>query len=252
MDRHFNCIGCGKCCQGWLPLGLDDAIRHADLLPLFLLFTPVRPGGKSFEITAKYGLLTKTSKKKPIAVRITALSYLPLHTPCPALLPDGLCAVHETKPQRCRTMPLSGSRAEDDQTDLLIPKAGWECDISTEAPVVYADKVITERTQFIAERRQLEADAAILRPFGEFMMAGLPALRQDIDKMALRPQGGHVVVSFFPLLTRLGTVDVVDFAAKQSIVLQKFVDFTCDKPEFSSEHGRYQAALDEYGKVLKV
>jgi len=250
MERHFECTACGKCCQGWLPLSIADALRHADRFPLFLLWTPVRPGGKSFDLTAKLGFTLKLKKRKQAAVRLTAMSYVPSHTPCPALGADGLCGVHETKPQRCRTMPLSGSRAESDQTDLLIPASGWECDISDAAPVLYRDKKIVERTEFEAERTMLLEDAEILRPFAELMLDSVPSLRMDLEKMASRPQGGHVIVNFSTLVPRLSNVDIYALAAQQLAVMEAFAALTADNPDQKAEHQRYVACADEWRRML--
>ena len=250
MERHFECTACGKCCQGWLPLSIADALRHADRFPLFLLWTPVRPGGKSYDLTARLGFTLKLKKRKQAAVRLTAVSYVPSHTPCPALGADGLCTVHETKPQRCRTMPLSGSRAESDQTDLLIPAPGWECDISDAAAVLYRDKKIVERTDFEAERAQLLQDAEILRPFAELMLDSVPSLRMDLEKMAARPQGGHVIVNFSTLLPRLADVDIYAFAARQLPVMEAFAALTQGNPDLKDEHQRYVACADEWRRVV--
>jgi len=251
MERHFGCTACGKCCQGRLPLSIADALAHADRFPLFLLWTPVRPGGKSYDLTARLGFTVKLKNRKQAAVRLTAVSYVPAHSPCPALAADGLCLVHETKPQRCRTMPLSGSRAESDQTDLLIPAPGWECDISDAAPVLYRDKKVVERAEFEAERTRLLEDGEILRPFAEVMLDSLPSLRQELEKMALRPQGGHVIVSFSPLLHRLADVDVLAFAAKQLPVMQAFAAQTEGKPDQKDEHQRYSACAEDYRRMLE-
>jgi len=250
MERHFECTACGKCCQGWLPLSIADALRHADRFPLFLLWTPVRPGGKSYDLTARLGFTLKLKKRKQAAVRLTAMSYVPSHSPCPALGVDGLCAVHETKPQRCRTMPLSGSRAESDQTDLLIPAPGWECDISAAAPVQYRDKKIVERTEFEAERTELLQDAEILRPFAELMLDSVPSLRMDLEKMASRPQGGHVIVNFSTLVPRLSNVDIYALAAQQLSVMEAFAALTQDNPDLKGEHQRYAACADEWRRML--
>lgn len=251
MERHFDCTACGKCCQGWLPLNVPDALAHADTFPLFLLWTPVRQGGKSYDLTARLGITIQTKKRKQAAVRITAVSYVPSHMPCPALSADGLlCSIHETKPQRCRTMPLSGSRAQSDQTDLLIPSPGWECDISESAPVLYRDHQIVERTEFEAERTQLETDASLLQPFAERMIDSLPSLRQDLQKMAMRPQGGHVIVNFSTLLPRLAQVDVFEFAAKQVRVMQAFADLTQGNADQKTEHERYVACAEDYQRML--
>jgi len=250
VERHFSCTACGKCCQGWLPLTLNDALRHADRFPLFLLWTPVRPGGKSYDLTARLGFTMKLKKRKQVAVRLTAMSYVPSHSPCPALGADGLCAVHDTKPQRCRTMPLSASRAEGDQTDLLIPSPGWECDISAAAPVLYRDKKIVERTEFEAERAQLMEDGNILQPFAQLMLDSLPSLRMDLEKIAMRPQGGHVIVNFSTLIPRLANVDIYAFAAKQLPVMEAFAALTEGNLDQKDDHQRYVACAEDWRRVL--
>lgn len=250
MERHFSCTACGKCCEGWLPLSIDDALAHADRFPLFLLWTPVRPGGKSYDLTAQLGFTLKLKKRKQAAVRVTPVSYVPPHMACPALGQDGLCAVHETKPLRCRTMPLSGSRAELDQLDLLIPKPGWECDISDTATLVYQDKKIVTREAFQAEREQLLTDAEILGPFAGLMLDAQPSLRMDLEKMAQRPQGGHLILNFSSLVPRLAHVDIYAFAAQQLPVMKTFAARTAGKPEYAVEHKRYSACAADWQQVL--
>lgn len=250
MERHFACTACGKCCQGRLPLTIGDALTHVDLFPLFIMWSPVRPGGKSYDAIRRIGLEIEPKKRKKAAVRVTPISYIPPHMPCPALLDDGLCAVHETKPLRCRAMPLSGARAECDQTDLLIPKAGWACDVSETAPVVYRNKTIVDRAVFAQERRALEIDAKILVPFAQFVLDAKPDVRKEVFSMALRPQGGQVITNFSHLIARLPQVDMFDFAAQQQAVMQRFSNLTTGKTEWASEHERYAACAKEYAAML--
>ncbi len=250
MERHFGCTACGKCCEGWLPLSIEDALAHADRFPLFLLWSPVRPGGKSYDLTAQLGITLKLKKRKHAAVRVTPLSYVPTTMPCPALGPDRLCAVHETKPQRCRTMPLSGSRAEADQVDLLIPRPSWDCDISGDAPLVYQDKKIIVREHFQAERDQLMADALILKPFSELMLDAKPHLRMELEKIAQRAQGGHVILNFSTLIARLANVDIYAFAAKQLPVMKAFAERTAGNAETVDEHTHYSACAEDWQRLL--
>lgn len=250
MERRFSCTACGKCCHGWLPLTINDALIHADRFPLFLLWTPVRPGGKSYDITAELGFTLALKKRKQAAVRVTAISYVPPHMACPALGEDGLCGIHETKPQRCRTMPLSGARAQSDQDDLLIPKPGWLCDTSVEAPIVYNDKKIVEPEDFLAERHQLSDDGKIFKPFAALMMDAVPSLRMDLEKMALRPQGGQVIVNFSTLVPRLASVDIQALAAKQLPVMEAFAASTAGQPDAAAEHARYVACAKDWRRVL--
>ncbi|MCK5446088.1 MAG: YkgJ family cysteine cluster protein [Rhodospirillaceae bacterium] len=250
MERHFACTACGKCCEGWLPLSIDDALAHAERFPLFLLWTPVRAGGKSYDLTAQLGFQLKLKNRKQAAVRITPVSYVPTNMACPALEPGGLCGVQENKPQRCRTMPLSASRAQSDQADLLIPKAGWLCDTSDTATLVYRDNKIVAGEDFQAEREQLLSDAEILRPFGQLMLDSQPSLRTQLQKIALRPHGGHLIINFSSLIPRLAKIDIYDFAAKQLAVMIDFADRTAGKAEFSDEHKRYQSCGADLQRIV--
>jgi Fe-S-cluster containining protein len=250
MERHFGCTACGKCCEGWLPLSIPDALAHADRFPLFLLWTPVRPGGKSYDLSAKLGITLKLKNRKQAAVRVSPLSYVPTGMACPALGADGLCGIHETKPQRCRTMPLSASRSEADQTDLLLPRPGWECDTSVQAPKVYVDHKIMLRDDFAAERAQLEADARVLRPFAERLLDALPSLRGDLEKMAQKPQGGRLVTNFSTLLSCLAEVDIAHFAAQQFPVMESFAARTKDQPQYAAEHARYLACAKDWWRIV--
>jgi len=250
MERHFGCTACGKCCTGWLPLSIADALAHAARFPLFLLWTPVRPGGKSYDLTARLGFVLKLKNRKQAAVRLTPFSYVPSGMACPALGDDGLCTVHADKPQRCRTMPFSGARTEADQNDLLLPKPGWACDISAAAPLVYRDHQILLREDFAAERAQLEADALILRPFAERLLDALPSLRGDVEKMALKPQGGHIITNFSTLVSRLAYVDMFALAAQQGPVMESFATRTQNNPQQADEYARYVACAKDWKRMV--
>lgn len=252
MERRFACSACGKCCTGWLPLTVHDALAHATRFPLFLLWSPMRPGGKSYDVTARLGFVLKLKNRKQAAVRLTPISYVPPAMACPALGDDGLCTVHDGKPQRCRTMPLSGARAEADQLDLLLPKPGWACDVSDQAPVVYVDHKIQGRDDFVRERTALEADALVLRPFAERLLDAQPALRMELEKMALRPKGGHVVTNFSTLVHCLAEVDVFALAAQQAPVMEAFAAATQNVPESATEHARYVACAEEWRRIVNA
>jgi len=250
LDRHFSCIACGKCCAGWLPLSINDALENANLFPLFLLWTPVRQGAKSFDLTAKIGFTLKLKNRKLAAVRLTPMSYIPPQINCPALSEDNLCSIHERKPLRCSTMPFSASRDENDQIDLLIPRPGWECDISDNAPLVYKDKKISNPDGFLSERKQLLTDSEILKPFAQLMLDSKPALKMELEKMAVRPHGGNVVVGFLPLIHRLANVDINQFAASQLAVLENLIGITKENPECADAHKNYVQAAGELRAII--
>lgn len=222
MERRFHCTACGKCCTGWLPLTLKDALAHAGRFPLAVVWTPVRQASKAFDITAKLGLTVKTRDKKKLAVRIVPTAYIPPSMPCPALTADNLCGIHAEKPSRCRTMPFFPYRDENDQADLLVPRAGWTCDTSATAPVVYRDKAVVERGDFDRELSELLEQAPILRAYGEWLLANVPAMTDNLTRAAMKPGGGHVAVSFASLLRRLVDVEKAGIAQAQLAVLAEY------------------------------
>lgn len=239
MERHFACTACGKCCTGWVPLTVKDALAHAGLFPLAVVWTPVRQASKAFAITAKLGLTVKTRDKKTLAVRIAPTAYIPPSMPCPALTTDNLCGIHAEKPSRCRTMPFFPYRDESDQADLLVPRPRWTCDTSAGAPVVYRDKAVVERGDFDYERGDLLDQAPILRAYGEWLLGNVPAMADNLSRAALKPGGGHVAVGFASLLRRLPDVDKPTIAQAQLAVLGDFAAKVADQPTLAEYHRNY-------------
>ncbi len=249
MERRFSCTACGKCCYGLLPLTLEDALAHADKFPLAVIWTPVRQGGRSFDVTAEMGITVPLKKRKLAAVQIAPTAYIPPTLPCPELTEEGLCGIQATKPQRCRTMPFSAYRDESDQDDLLIPRPGWVCDTSETAPAVYRDRRILEPKDFDDERERLVRDAAILRPYGEWLLDSQPSLRMELQRIAMKPSGGRVIVSFATLIPRLPKVDIYDFAAKQAPVMRAFAGKTAGDAGLAEYHRRYSDGAGEWGRI---
>ena len=144
-----------------------------------------------------------------------------------------------------------GARGEDDQMDLLTPKAGWACDTSESAPVLYRDKTIIEREEFAMERAQVLSDAKVLKPFAELMLDSQPSLRMELTKTAERPMGGTLIVSFSPLVKRLGHVNIFELAAKQVPVMEDFVRQTHDDDQAKAEHQRYLDSAQEWRRIME-
>jgi Fe-S-cluster containining protein len=251
MEQRFSCTACGKCCHGLLPLTIDDALAHADKFPLVVIWTPVRQGGRSFGITAELGITIQLKKRKLAAVQIAPTAYLPPGFPCPELTEEGLCGIHADKPQRCRTMPFSAYRDETDQADLLIPRTGWVCDTSSEAPLVYRDKKILDREDFEVERQRLVRDAAILKPYAEWLLDSVPSLDRELRKVAMKPSGGQVLVAFSTLIPRLPKVDIYTFAERQIPVMKAFAERTADDPVLADFHRRYADGAAEWERVTR-
>jgi Fe-S-cluster containining protein len=239
MERHFRCTACGKCCFGWLPLTIKDALAHAGRFPLAVVWTPVKQASKAFDVTAKLGITVRTRDKKQLAVRIVPTGYLPPSMPCPALTSDNLCGIHADKPSRCRTMPFFPYREEGDQADLLVPRAGWDCDTSPAAPIVYRDKAVVDRVDFDQEWEELRDQVPVLRAYGEWLMGSVPSMIDNLTKATMKPGGGHVVVSFASLLRHLDGVDKGAIAEAQLPVLADVMAKTTDQPKLTEYHRNY-------------
>jgi Fe-S-cluster containining protein len=216
MSRHFGCTVCGKCCVGWLPLALPDALKYAHLFPLAVLWRTVRQGSKAFGLAGKLGL----AFDRKTALLITPVSYLPPDMPCPALSQGLHCAIHADKPLRCRAMPFSAEREEGDQADLLIPRKGWLCDVSAAAPAVYRDGVLLGKADFDAERQALLEQAPLIRAYAETLLKRSPALAGEIEKLTRKTLGGQLVLKISPLLRKVPGIDLKEVAARQAGALK--------------------------------
>jgi len=254
MEQRFHCTACGKCCYGMLPLTLDDAIANSGRFPLAMLWTTVRQGAKSFALTVRLGTTVKLGKRKQIAVQITPISYIPPSLSCPALTPEGQCSIHADKPSRCRTMPFYPYREEWDQSDLLVPRQGWECDTSTAAPVVYRDKKIVPRKDFDHERQELVDQVPTLRAYADRLIANAPNVVMALEEAAKKPSGGHVVLNFTAIVPRLSEIDMPAFAQKQLPLLTEYAHKTAGIPEEAEFHQYYRdsaAGMERFLERLK-
>lgn len=250
MDRRFTCVACGKCCYGWLPLTLADALARADRFPLTLVWTPVRQGARSFALASKLGPTIRLPDRRSCAVVIAVNAYIPPSLPCPELGEDGKCAIHDDKPLRCRTMPFYPWREENDQGELLIPRKGWICDTGPTAAPVYRDRKILGRADFDRERKELLKQAPLLTAFGETLLAAVPSLMAQMVKAAMRPMGGTVLVDFATLLPRLKDVDAADFARRQHPVLTEWAARTAAAPDLAEHHRYYTAWAEALARYL--
>mgnify|MGYP001439030146 CR=1 FL=1 len=250
MEYNFDCTICGKCCYGQVPLTVKDALAHADRFPLAMIWTPVGRENKYFDHTTRLGSKVNLSKRKDIGVRISPAAYIPPSLPCPELAEDNTCRIHTQKPSRCRTMPFSPYRDESHQAELLIPRENWDCDVSNEAPVVYRDNIIVERQDFDREFDDLLNQADTLRRYADWLLASVPSLMKELNKMAKKKGGGQVIVSFFSLLPRLPEVDVAEFAVKQHPIVEDFITKTSGISALKKYHKHYKEYATELERVL--
>lgn len=239
-ERHFACTACGKCCHGLLPLTLADADTHADRFPLGLMWTPVRQNQRSFDLTARLGTKIRLRDRRTVAVRLTVVAYIPPALPCPALGGDGLCTIHDHKPARCRTMPFFPYVEEAEQAAQLVPRKGWECDVSAAAPVVLRDRTIVDRSDFDAERTQLLAQAPLLKSYADAQLAAVAGLLDKLGMVAARPLGGDVLLGISTLLPHWSGIDAAAFARRQVPVLEQFAALTAEDAALAEFHQRYR------------
>jgi len=239
MERRFGCVSCGKCCFGWLPLTMEDALNGVGRFPLAMVWTPVPQASRAFAITERLGTAIRTRDKRKLAVRVTPTAYIPPTMPCPALSPDNLCGLQAEKPSRCRAMPFFAAFEERDQARTLIPRPGWRCDTSSSSPVVYRGETILDRADFDAERAALLAQAPVLRAYAERLLAQAPGLGDRLAGAAMTPGGGHVAVGFASLLRHLEPSDRGALAATQISLLNDFADRVAGEPKGSEYQRNY-------------
>lgn len=235
MNHHFRCTACGKCCVGWVPLGVEEIAAQAARFPIAMVWTPI--AAPPTPAAARAGRL---------AIRALPTAYVPPSFPCPQLAADGLCAIHATKPQRCRTMPFWPHRPEADQAAMLAPRDGWACDVSAAAPVVYQDGRILDRADFDRERAMMAAQAPVLAAYVDAVMKAAPGLSDILAKVAATP-GGNVVLSITTLLPHLSGFDAGAFARAQAPVLADFAARTQGQAEWAAYHQRY----GEWGREME-
>jgi Fe-S-cluster containining protein len=244
VERHFGCTACGKCCYGWLPLTLNDAFEHAGRFPLALVWRAVPQSTKSYNLAARLGVELKTGKRTRIAALIAPTAWIPPSFPCPELSAEGRCNIHDNKPQRCRTMPFYPYREEADQADMLVPRKGWECDTSVEAPLVYRDKAIVERADFDRERKALLDQAPVMQRYAEYMLKYSPWIADNLAAVAARPDGS-VVTSLSSFLTATRQPDAAQLASQQLPVLRVFAEKTAEIAELAEYHRNYAGWIKE-------
>jgi Fe-S-cluster containining protein len=243
MNRHFACTACGKCCSGLLPLLLDEALEHAERFPLAMVWTVVRPDSKAFDLTKRIGTTVKVARRREVAVQISAMAYMPEAVMCPALTEENLCGIHPSKPIRCRTMPFYPYQEESDQDKLLIPRAGWTCDISGEAPLVYRDEKILAKGDFDEERHRLEEQAHVVKAYANRLVASSASLVRELEVLSKRASGGRLALGFTGILPRLPNGDIMAFAKRQLPVLRRFANITASEASHRKFHDYYQLSI---------
>lgn len=239
MTKHFQCTACGKCCNGLLPLTCKDALAHASRFPLGFVWTPVQQNSNDFSMTSKLGITIKLADRKELAVLIVPTSFIPSYFSCPALGEDNLCGIQRNKPSRCKTMPFYPYREEQYQFELLVPRKGWACDTSTDAPIVFQDKKIVFRDDFDQEKNELLEQVPLLRRYAEYMVKYSYPLINNLAVASMKSKGGHIVTSLSSFLTATKNADAKLIAEQQLPVLNSYIAKTADDPSLSEFHKQY-------------
>lgn len=237
--RRFLCTACGKCCYGRLPLTYKDAMAHAGLFPLSMVWTPVQRGSKDFRIIRELGVQVPLSGNRELASLVVPTAFIPAAFPCPALVGGKLCGIHQDKPSRCKTMPFYPYRDERSQGDGLRPREGWECDASETAPLVYDGKTILAREDFDREKSDLREQVPLLRRYAEYMFKYSPALPERLWQASTREKGGEIVTSLSSFLTAIRHPDAPQIASQQAPILNSFAARTAGDPKLAEFHAYY-------------
>ena len=249
-DHHFACTVCGLCCTGVVPLTLVEAVEHASRFPLAMMITPMKADTKGYASLPDIGVSLPGGGKKPLMLLVTPVSFIPASSPCPQLGPDNLCTIHAHKPLRCRAMPFYAYKDEDHQLDQLSPRKGWLCDTSSQAPVVYRDRQILERTDYDRERQALADQAPVLQRYVNQLLAWDPAMQARITQAARTPGASKVVTGFVSFLRQDRQYDLVDFARQQYPVLNTWLQATAGNPKLAEYNRYYRGALADLARFV--
>ena len=249
-EQRFSCTACGLCCHGLVPLTVDEAIRFADRFPLAVTITPVKPGTRGHQVLDRIGVTVQLPPKKKYSLLIAPVSFVPASMQCPALTQDKLCGIHAEKPIRCWTMPFYAYKDEDHQIDLLTPRSGWQCDTGPDAPVVYRDRRIVDRTDFDAERQALLDQAEAIRRYADLLLKHSPLMLARVAKATQSSPMGRVVVSFVSMLRYDRSRDLVGFARRQFPVLEDWERRTAGDPKLKEHHGYYREAMADMRRYV--
>lgn len=248
MERRFACTACGKCCVGWIPMTIADAVKHADKFPIAMVWTPVASKKPAHNDTARLFTTCRSPKGGRIALRIVATAYIHPSLPCPLLTEDSLCGIHDDKPLRCRTMPFFPYRSESAQEGFLRPRAGWECDVSANAPVVYRGGKLVDRTDFDRELEAVRSETNMIRRYAEGILRSAPSLPDILAKVS-DIDGGNVVLSFATLLQSVMGQNVTEVARRQLPILRQFAMRTANDPNIADYHRRYNEWSNEFARL---
>ena len=249
-EHRFSCTACGKCCFGSLPLTLDEAIARADRFPLAMALTPIKFGTTEQALLETTGCPVVTLGKQTCFVQVVPISFVPPSMSCPELGTDNLCAIHDSKPVRCRTMPLYPFLSESNQAKVLTPRPGWLCDTSENAPVIYKDQKVLERGDFDSELNEITEQSVQMRRYVDLLLAHSPSNKKRLEIAAKSNAADKLMTTFVSFLRYNKNIDIFAFARKQHPVLQHWVHKTAGDKKLALHNNFYKEALREVEQYI--
>jgi len=245
MEPRFSCTACGKCCHGWLPLTLKDAVAHAGRFPLAMVWTPVRANARSYELATRLGATVRLPNRKTVAVLIVPTAYLPTAFPCPELREDGLCGIHDDQavalPHHALLSLPRGEgpgRPADPAQGLAMRHLGGG-----------AGRLQQSRHprswDFARERDDLRDQAPVIQRYADYVLKYMPWIVDELAKLAAKPTGGNLVTSLSSFLTATRRPDAVDIAAAQAPLFRAMAERTKDDPALRDYHRNYSGWAKE-------
>jgi Fe-S-cluster containining protein len=180
-EVRFRCTGCGICCGTPPAVFIDEIITQADNFILgaqLRIISKIDPDDprdikimrKTYpeldlsDPDARMTLADHLNKiastqgveiEEPITdgsgpcLAFSLIDVDQLSGRCPRLQPDGLCGIYETRPRKCRVVPLDESVPEEllgsslSEEIIKMVSAGGKCEFANEAPVIWKDGSLT-------------------------------------------------------------------------------------------------------------
>lgn len=253
-EVRFRCTGCGICCGTPPAVFVDEIITQADNFVLgaqLRIISKIDPDDprdvKILRKTYPELDLSDYAARRTLADhlnKIAATQGVEIEDPithgsapclafsmidvdqlsgrCPQLQPDGLCGIYETRPRKCRAVPMDESipvallGSSLSQEIIKMVSAGGQCEFSGEAPVIWKDgSLSSDRDLEVHGASGAEmADAvgniskAVVKEYLEFKAFENESSENTVANVVehLGVEGQRPVFALVPAIARLVTI----------------------------------------------
>ncbi|WP_345816009.1 hypothetical protein AAGS40_17320 [Paraburkholderia sp. PREW-6R] len=265
----FGCSACGKCCNTPPALSLPELFRHRDLFIGCLAIgrVPRRRTGERLRTGNHTSVLDESDVAAFDSIARTLLHHAngetfsivaqgydyPSLARCPALLDDGLCAVHlQGKPVTCEVVPLDPLVPDRFQHLVLAGRSqsaaylGADCiqeGAHADEPLLVANGRIEDdgATNALSRRRAaLELDHAF---WGRAVFASLRrGLFDSAAALARIPPGGFLTISIVPALLAVAGASApcrdwcIDFIDSQLALIDRSIAQAMTRRRLDDRH----------------